>query len=313
MNVQEHFEKNGYVILSGALNKQSCDELTNHMFELHKSGALEKDSQCPESDAIYGDSKMDQLLADFAEPLGKQIINIRNEIIDAKKASEAAKKVLIDKQSKKLDKWSELIASRNVKILENLKKNETKFDWAVRGLLSAAVRPLVGAGMGATGGILFGDEETDLMYWIAAGATAGQMQKMIQRSGKFGTNLDKGKILGIIDREMTQLTMQKVRDLMSGTSSSKLNSYGGPTEKISKMLFREVDSPVQEKSAIAVAEQMQRYYFRKINDITKGYTDDEIAAAVSINRGKQLTKDTPSNVEKLSKDLRSYMDEFKDL
>ena len=247
------------------------------------------------------------------EPLGKQIINIRNEIKDAKKASEAAKKILIDKQSKKLDKWSELVANRNTKILEALKKDETKIDWAVRSLLSATVRPLVGAGMGATGGILFGDEETDLMYWIAGGAMAGQMQKMIQRSSKFGTNLEKGKVLGIIDREWTQLTMQKVRDLMSGTSASKLNSYGGATEKISKMLFREVDSSVQEKSAIAVAEQMQRYYFRKINDITKGYTDDEIAAAVSINRGKQLTKDTPSNVEKLSKDLRSYMDEFKDL
>jgi len=247
------------------------------------------------------------------EPLSKQIVNIRNEIIDAKKASEAAKKILIDKQSKKLDKWSELVANRNTKILEALKKDETTIDWAIRGLLSATVRPLVGAGMGATGGILFGDEETDLMYWIAGGAMAGQMQKMIQRSSKFGTNLEKGKVLGIIDREWTQLTMQKVRDLMSGTSSSKLNSYGGATEKISKMLFREVDSSVQEKSAIAVAEQMQRYYFRKISDITKGYTDDEIAAAVSINRGKQLTKDTPSNVEKLSKDLRSYMDEFKDL
>ena len=247
------------------------------------------------------------------ETLGKQIINIRNEIIDAKKISEEAKKVLINTQSKKLDKWGELVANRNVKILEALKKNETKFDWAVRGLLSATVRPLVGAGMGATGGILFGDEETDLMYWIAAGAMAGQMQKMVQRSSKFGTNLEKGKVLGIIDREFTQLTMQKVRDLMSGTSASKLNSYGGATEKISKMLFREVDSPVQEKSAIAVAEQMQRYYFRKINKITTGYTDDEIAAAVSINRGKQLTKDTPTNVEKLSTDLRNYMDEFKSL
>ena len=247
------------------------------------------------------------------ETLGKQIINIRNEIIDAKKASEEAKKILINTQSKKLDKWGELVANRNVKILEALKKNETKFDWAVRGLLSATVRPLVGAGMGATGGILFGDEETDLMYWIAAGAMAGQMQKMVQRSSKFGTNLEKGKVLGIIDREFTQLTMQKVRDLMSGTSASKLNSYGGATEKISKMLFREVDSPVQEKSAIAVAEQMQRYYFRKINKITTGYTDDEIAAAVSINRGKQLTKDTPTNVEKLSTDLRNYMDEFKSL
>ena len=247
------------------------------------------------------------------ESLGKQIINIRNEIIDAKKASEEAKKILINTQSKKLDKWGELVANRNVKILEALKKNETKFDWAVRGLLSATIRPLVGAGMGATGGILFGDEETDLMYWIAAGAMAGQMQKMVQRSSKFGTNLEKGKVLGIIDREFTQLTMQKVRDLMSGTSASKLNSYGGATEKISKMLFREVDSPVQEKSAIAVAEQMQRYYFSKINKITTGYTDDEIAAAVSINRGKQLTKDTPANVEKLSTDLRNYMDEFKSL
>ena len=247
------------------------------------------------------------------ESLGKQIINIRNEIIDAKKASEEAKKILINTQSKKLDKWGELVANRNIKILEALKKNETKFDWAVRGLLSATIRPLVGAGMGATGGILFGDEETDLMYWIAAGAMAGQMQKMVQRSSKFGTNLEKGKVLGIIDREFTQLTMQKVRDLMSGTSASKLNSYGGATEKISKMLFREVDSPVQEKSAIAVAEQMQRYYFRKIYNITKGYTDDEIAAAVSINRGKQLTKDTPTNVEKLSTDLRNYMDEFKSL
>ncbi len=247
------------------------------------------------------------------ESLGKQIINIRNEIDVAKKASEKAKSILIEKQSIKLDKWGELVANRNTKILEALKKNETNFDWAVRGLLSATVRPLVGAGMGATGGILFGDEETDLMYWIAAGAMAGQMQKMVQRSSKFGTNLEKGKVLGIIDREFTQLTMQKVRDLMSGTSASKLNSYGGATEKISKMLFREVDSPVQEKSAIAVAEQMQRYYFRKINKITTGYTDDEIAAAVSINRGKQLTKDTPANVEKLSTDLRNYMDEFKSL
>ena len=244
---------------------------------------------------------------------GKQIINIRNEIIDAKKASEAAKKILIDKQSKKLDVWSELVANRNVKILEALKKNETTFDWAVRGLLSATVRPLVGAGMGTVGGILFGDDETDLMYWAAGGAALGQMQKLIQRSSKFGNNLEKGKILNIIDREWTQLQMQKVRDLMSGTSASKLNSYGGATEKISKMLFREVDSPVQEKSVIAVAEQMQRYYNRKIYNITKGYTNEEVAAAVSINRGKQLTKETPTNVEKLSKDLKNYMEEFKSL
>ena len=42
--------------------------------------------------------------------------------------------------------------------------------------------------------------------------------------------LEKGKILGVIDREMAQLTMQRVRDFLSATSASKLNSYGGATE-----------------------------------------------------------------------------------
>ena len=151
------------------------------------------------------------------------------------------------------------------------------------------------------------------MYWAAAGAMAGQMQKMIQRSAKFGTNLEKGKILGLIDREMTQLTMQRVRDFMSATSASKLNSYGGATEKISKMLFREVDSPVQEKSVIAVAEQMQRYFNRKAYDITKNYSGAELTAANSILRGKQITKNTSERVITLSKNVRSYIDEFKNL
>ena len=245
--------------------------------------------------------------------LGKQIVNIRNEIIDAKKASELAKTKLITKQQDKLKQWSELVAKRQTKILESLRKNETTIDWAVRGLLSATVRPLVGAGAGTVGGILFGDEETDLMYWAAAGAMAGQMQKMIQRSAKFGTQLEKGKILGVIDREMAQLTMQRVRDFLSATSASKLNSYGGATEKISKMLFRDIDSPVQEKSVIAVAEQMQRYFNRKAYDITKNYSTQELALANSILRGKQITKDTPQRVIKLSKDIKSYIDEFKNL
>ena len=127
------------------------------------------------------------------EAPGKQIINIRQQIIDAKKASEVVKQKLITRQQGKLDTWAKLISNRNVKILEQLRKNETTIDWAARSLFSIAVRPLVGAGMGTVGGILFGDEETDLMYWAAAGAVAGQMQKMIAKSAKFGTKLEKGK------------------------------------------------------------------------------------------------------------------------
>ena len=247
------------------------------------------------------------------EAPGKQIINIRQQILDAKKASEAVKQKLITTQQGKLDTWAKLVSNRNTKILEQLRKNETTIDWAARSLFSATVRPLVGAGMGTVGGILFGDEETDLMYWAAAGAVAGQMQKMIAKSAKFGTKLEKGKILGVIDRELTQLTLQKVRDLMSATSATKLDSYGGATREIGKMLFREVDSPVSQKSAIAIADQMQRYFFRKVDRIFKPYNDAEIAAAISINRGKQLTKETPKRVEELSIKVKDYIDEFKNL
>ena len=45
--------------------------------------------------------------------------------------SNVVEQILIDKQSKKLDKWSELVANRNTKILEALKKDETKIDWSI--------------------------------------------------------------------------------------------------------------------------------------------------------------------------------------
>lgn len=243
---------------------------------------------------------------------GKQITEIRQQIIDARNKSNEIKKVLFEKQQVKFNKWSELVASRDTKILEALKKSEGPIDKAVTALLSATVRPLVGAAGGTTLGILFGDEETDLLYWAAAGAVGGQMQKMIQRSKVF-TGGEKGKILGLLDKNMASLTMQKVRSALSATSASKLNSYGGATEKISRMLLRDIDSSVQEKSAIAVSEQMERYFTQYANKIFKPYNADEISSAISINRGKKITKDTPENIVKLSKDIKSYLDEFKEL
>ena len=245
--------------------------------------------------------------------ISKNVVNIRKEIIKARAATDKVKNELIKKQQVKLQKWAELVANRDTKILESLKASQSFTDKAVTSLLSATVKPLVGAGAGAVFGTLFGDDETDLMYWAAAGAFAGQMQKMIQRSAKFGTQAEKGKILGLIDREMTQLTMQKVRSLLASTSATKLNSYGGATEKISRMLLRDVDSSVQEKSVIAVAEQMERYFYRKAANLVKGFTDDEIALAVSINRGKQITKDTPQKIINLSNNIKSYLDEVKTL
>ena len=242
----------------------------------------------------------------------KQILDIINDIRSTRKQSELTRKNLIKTQQTKLEKWSELVAKRDNKILEELRKSETRVDWAVRSLLSATVKPMVGAGAGAAFGTLFGDDNDDILRWAAAGAAAGQFQKMIQRSARFGTQ-EKGKILGLIDREMVALNMQKVRSALSSTTATKLNSYGGATEKISRMLLRDVDSSVQEKSAIAVAEQMDRYFFRKASDLTRKYTPEEQLEAVSIVRGKEITDATSKNAKDLAEGIVSYLDEFKQL
>lgn len=69
----EYFEKNGYVVLKDALSKEQCGNLTDHMFQLYQQGKLVKDSQCPLSDAVYGDSLFDGILQNFAKPIGDAV------------------------------------------------------------------------------------------------------------------------------------------------------------------------------------------------------------------------------------------------
>lgn len=73
MNVKNAFDQNGYVVLRDALDKKQCQELTDHMFKLYDEGKLEKDPQCPLSDSVYGDPVFDNLLQQFADPIGQHI------------------------------------------------------------------------------------------------------------------------------------------------------------------------------------------------------------------------------------------------
>jgi len=67
------FEQKGYVVLSDALTKEQCKQLTAHMFDLDRQGKLVKDEQCPLSGAVYGDPVFDDLLVQMADGIGKQV------------------------------------------------------------------------------------------------------------------------------------------------------------------------------------------------------------------------------------------------
>jgi 2OG-Fe(II) oxygenase superfamily len=69
-NSIEYFNKNKYVVLQNALNREQCADLTKYMFDLFEQGKLKKDEQCPLSDAVYGDPIFDSILQKFAKPIG---------------------------------------------------------------------------------------------------------------------------------------------------------------------------------------------------------------------------------------------------
>jgi len=66
MMAKEYFEKNKFAYLSGVLPEEECQKLTDHMLTLLGQGKLVMDEQCPNSWSIYGDEKMDTILANLA-------------------------------------------------------------------------------------------------------------------------------------------------------------------------------------------------------------------------------------------------------
>ena len=67
---------------------------------------------------------------------------------------------------------------RDTKILEKLKRSQGPIEKAVNCFIISSCKTISGgAAGGTTAGILFGDEETDLLYWFAGGAALGQIHK----------------------------------------------------------------------------------------------------------------------------------------
>lgn len=66
------FDQHGYTVINSLLSEQQCNLLVKHLFELFEAKKMFKDDQCPISDAIYGDSLLDAVLQELANPLGEQ-------------------------------------------------------------------------------------------------------------------------------------------------------------------------------------------------------------------------------------------------
>ena len=206
-------------------------------------------------------------------------------------------------------KLTDLVAKRDYTILKKLKEQKSLTRNLAEGLISASIRPALGAGIGYAFGRLWGGDDANLNNWMLAGASLGALNKMIQRSGTVFATGEKNILENIIYNNATKQAFQKVRELTATTTSTKLKAIGGETEKIGMKLFQELDSPVSKFSASAVSDKLKLDYSNRAFKLIAGTTQEEQAAAIRIVRGSK-EKGTPK-IQKLAADIKKYLDDFR--
>jgi len=257
-------------------------------------------------------------------------------LIDKKKASQSiTDKILKIKNAEKLrvktfDKaqtklWESTAATRksindanakrDVLFLEKLWKEKSLTEKTAQALLSASVKPLMGAGIGWSLGKLWGPEDTNLGTWMMVGASLGATQKAIQAS-KILPGQSKNLLQRIIYRDAIKFSFQKARELTSTTTSSKLAAIGGETEQIGLQLLEGIDSSFARSSVTQRADTLLRTWQRQAFDIIQRkpgqvYSQADQDLALAIVRGSK-TKGNPA-ANQLAKRIETELKNFKRL
>ena len=245
---------------------------------------------------------------------GKKLTDLRIQGKLAKEAWKKEKERLTKRQVERINKYYKLEGDRTAAILSQLTNNYNVGEKVLVSILANLTKPLFGALGGGAANIGFalmgGDVEDDLGAWMAAGAVFGYSLKAVSKSINIPL-AQKDSYGRVIKNIGTRFALQKVREITAGTLSTKLNSFGGTTQKIGRLLLRQIDDSMSSKSVIANADAMERYLLRKASDILKNSTPEEQLAAITINRGNQIAKNSASpKVLKLASDLKSWMDEI---
>jgi len=246
----------------------------------------------------------------FTKKTENQINSLTSKKDELLKQFKKDRKELVKKQSSLLQKENDLIAKRDIKILEKLRQNESLTDAGIRYVLSASTRPLFGAGVGYAFGTLWGAEDDDINKWIIGGATLGALQKGIKAS-KVLTVGDKNLSTNLLNNEAVKLTLQKLRELTATTTATKLEAFGGKTEQLGRILLQNIDSPYAKNSVSKVADEIQRTWTTRAVNIAKPFTKPEQANALNSLRGSKIT--LSANEKKLKGNIQTYLDDFKKL
>ena len=244
----------------------------------------------------------------------KQISALRQELKDARKLADNEIAKLNKQSSSTRNKYYELEGKRAAAIIEQINATDNFAQKSLKAVMSNITRPLAFGAVGGGSNVLFGEED-DFWTWVGAGVAFGAAQKGIMKSKKFNIG-QKNEINGWLISDATTFTLAKVRALLAGTNFAKLSAYGGPLEKFARLTMRGIDDSIASKSMLAEEMKMTNLWNSRINEVFKNkqginYNPDEIAQAISINRGnKEVLKTSSSEIKKLADDIKSFTSDF---
>ena len=245
----------------------------------------------------------------------KAVKSISTKIQTIKKAEEVRKKAF-DKAQTELWRKNSILGKqvvdetvkRDVKFLEKLWQQKGLTEKTAQVVLSASVRPLMGAATGYGFGTLWGPEDANLNNWMLVGASLGGISKGIQAS-KIVPGQSKNMIQKLLYQDATKFSFQKVRELTSTTTSSKLAAIGGETEKIGLQLLEGIDSSFAKNSVTQRADNLMRQWQIRTANVNRPYSLDEQAKALSVIRGSKAN--VSNRVNTLAKKLEKELQDFK--
>ena len=258
---------------------------------------------------------IDKFKIDAIKAQSKKILDLRIKGKLAKETWKKEKEKLLKRQYEKINKYYKLEGDRTAAILGQLTNNFNVGEKFLHAILANLAKPIFGAlggGAANVGASVMGlDVEDDIYGWMLAGAAFGLSLKAVGNS-LYKIPLQQKDAYGkIIKNTATRFTLQKIRELTAGTLATKLNSFGGTTQKIGRLLLRQIDDPMNRKSVIADADKLEKYLLFKANKLLQNTTPEERLAAITINRGNKIAKDNASpKILKLSSDLKAFTDEI---
>ncbi len=244
------------------------------------------------------------------QSISDKIKKIQKAEIAREKAFDKAQTELWKKNSLISKKVIDDTVKRDVLFLEKLWKEKSLTEKTAQVVLSASIRPLMGAATAYGFGKLWGPDDANLNNWMLVGATLGGISKGIQAS-KVIPGASKSTIQNLLYRDGTKYAFQKVRELTSTTTSTKLASIGGSTEKIGLQLLEGIDSSFAKSSVTQKADNLLRQWQLRTANVNRPYSLDEQAAALSVIRGSKAK--VSNRVKTLAGKLEKELQDFKQL